>query len=67
MLDNQYAILFICGERLVMDLKFDILKHPNTVLTTDGKGRTCRHGEVTEAVAGISLADSLKGEITDVV
>ena len=31
MLDNQYAILFICGERLVMDLKFDILKHPNTV------------------------------------
>lgn len=29
MLDNRYAILFIRGELPVMDLKYDILKHPN--------------------------------------
>lgn len=62
MLDNRYALLFIRGERPVMDEKFDILKHPNVELTTDGKGKPYRHGEVTEAVAAISLADSLAGE-----
>ena len=36
MLDNQYALLFIRGERPVRDLKYDILKHPNIKLTTDG-------------------------------
>lgn len=63
MLDNRYALLFIRGERPVMDEKFDILKHPNVALTTDGKGKPYRHGDVTQAVAGISLADSLEGEI----
>lgn len=62
MLDNRYALLFIRGERPVMDEKFDILKHPNVELTTDGKGKPYRHGEVTEAVAAISLVDSLAGE-----
>ncbi len=64
MLDNRYAILFIRGERPVMDEKYDILKHPNVALTTDGEGRPYRHGEVTRAVAGISLGNSLAGEIT---
>ena len=65
MLDNRYALLFIRGERPVMDEKFDILKHPNVALSADGKGKPYRHGEVTEAVAGISLGDSLAGEITE--
>ena len=47
MLDNQYAILFIRGERPVMDFKYDILKHPNVALTTDGKASAYKHGEVT--------------------
>ena len=64
MLDNRYALLFIRGERPIMDEKFDILKHPNVALSTDGKGEPYRHGEVTEAVARISLGDSLAGEIT---
>ena len=64
MLDNRYALLFIRGERPVMDEKFDILKHPNVALSTDGKGKPYRHGEVTQAVAGISLGDSLEGEVT---
>lgn len=37
MLYNRYALLFIRGERPVMDLKYDILKHPSVRLTTDGQ------------------------------
>ncbi|MBR1740871.1 MAG: type IV secretory system conjugative DNA transfer family protein, partial [Lachnospiraceae bacterium] len=66
MLDNRYAIFFIRGERPIMDEKFDILKHPNVELTTDGKAEPYRHGEVTEAVAGISLWNSLEGEVTEI-
>ena len=66
MLDNRYALLFIRGERPVMDEKFDILKHPNIALTTDGKGKPYLHGEVTQAVASITLGDSLEGEIAEV-
>ena len=65
MLDNRYALLFIRGERPVMDEKFDILKHPNVVLTTDGKGKPYLHGELTQEVAGITLGNSIKGEITE--
>ena len=64
MLDNRYALLFIRGERPVMDEKFDILKHPNVALSTDGKGKAYRHGEVTQAVGSIALGDSLEGEVT---
>ena len=53
MLDNRYALLFIRGERPVMDLKYDILKHPNVKLTTDGGQPPYLHGEPTKAVATI--------------
>ncbi len=53
MLDNQYAILFIRGERPVMDFKYDILKHPDVKLTADGDGETYRHGTVKSDVATI--------------
>lgn len=65
MLDNRYALLFIRGERPVLDEKYDILKHPNVALSTDGQGEPYRHGEVTQAVAGITLGDSLAGEMTE--
>ena len=35
-LDNDYAILFIRGEKPVIDKKYDILKHPNIKRTEDG-------------------------------
>ena len=35
-LDNDFALLFIRGERPVMDKKYDILKHPYIRLTEDG-------------------------------
>ena len=57
MLDNQYAILFIRGERPVMDFKYDILKHPNVAFTADGKAGIYRHGEVTSATSTISVLD----------
>ena len=53
MLDNQYAILFIRGERPVMDFKYDILKHPDVKLTADGDGEIYRHGTVKSDVATI--------------
>jgi len=55
MLDNRYAILFIRGERPVLDLKYDILKHPNVALTADGKAGFYKHGEVKSDVAAIKL------------
>lgn len=55
MLDNRCAILFIRGERPVLDMKYDILKHPNVALTADGKGGVYRHGEVKSDVASIEL------------
>ena len=63
MLDNRYALLFIRGERPILDEKIDILSHPNVALTTDGKGKPYRHGEVTNEVAGFSLTDTLEGDI----
>lgn len=36
MLDNDYALLFIRGERPVVDKKYDLLKHPAIKLTEDG-------------------------------
>lgn len=55
MLDNQYAILFIRGERPIMDFKYDILKHPNVAMTTDGRADAYKHGEVTLSTSSISI------------
>lgn len=61
MLDNQYALLFIRGERPVRDLKYDILKHPNIKLTTDGGASPYLHGEDTQSIASIRFdAELLK-------
>ena len=55
LLDNKYAILFIRGERPVMDFKYDVLKHPNVELSGDGKAKPYVHGEVTESIASVSV------------
>ena len=56
MLDNRYALLFIRGERPVMDEKYDILKHPNIALTEDGGAPPYEHGGTEYAIATLSLA-----------
>lgn len=58
MLDNRYALLFIRGEKPVMDLKFDLLKHPNIALTADGKANPYIHGEAVNANASIYLEEA---------
>ena len=55
MLDNRYALLFIRGERPIMDLKYDILRHPNVSLTADGGAEPYRHGEDLLSIASVTL------------
>jgi len=55
MLDNRYALLFVRGERPIMDFKYDILKHPDVALTADGQAEPYNHGEVRNAIATVTL------------
>lgn len=55
LLDNRYSILFIRGERPVIDLKYDLKKHPDIDLTADGKGEPYRHGNTNLSSGSISL------------
>ena len=38
-----------------MDLKYDILRHPNIALTVDGGAPPYRHGEDLISIASVSL------------
>jgi len=55
LLDNRYALLFIRGERPVLDEKYEITRHPNLALTVDGGAEPYRHGEATGDVATIVI------------
>ncbi len=46
LLDNDYALLFIRGERPIFDKKYDILKHPNVKYTKDGSAIPYQHGSI---------------------
>lgn len=59
MMDNRYALLFIRGERPIMDLKYDIMKHPNLALTTDGGAPAYVHGGDTRSFASIIIDEQL--------
>ena len=61
LLDNQYALLFIRGERPIRDLKYDVLKHPNVHLTTDGGAPAFEHGRdaLSHATIDVSRAEDL--------
>ena len=58
MLDNRYALLFIRGERPVMDEKYDLLKHPNVAFTTDGGAPPYEHGKDTRSVGFFRLDEA---------
>jgi len=55
LLDNRFALLFIRGERPVKDEKYNILKHPNIALTTDGEGIPYVHGEDIISIASLEM------------
>ena len=66
LLDNMYALLFIRGERPIMDLKYDILKHPNVKYTTDGDEKPYIHGKIKHSVATIDYeVQDIKKENTN--
>lgn len=58
MLDNDYSILFIRGEKPLKDRKYDLMNHPNVPLTADGGGRVYMHGQVKGDIATIALAET---------
>lgn len=55
MLDNRYALLFIRGERPIQDDKYDLLRHPNIELTTDGQASPFQHGGTDYAIDWLSV------------
>ena len=66
MLDNRYALLFIRGERPIMDRKYDILHHPNVRLTTDGGAKPFLHGEDTRSIAALRYDPELPDNAAEV-
>jgi type IV secretion system protein VirD4 len=71
MLDNRYALLFIRGERPIIDEKYGILRHTRASGVTDGKAEPFHHGEVTNSIGtlvfdkGIDPADLPEIHIPD--
>ena len=55
MMDNRYALLFIRGERPIMDEKYNPLKHPNVALTALGGAPSYEHGKTDHVTATISI------------
>ena len=55
MLNNQYALLFIRGERPIIDKKYNTVKHPNIKSTEDGGYKPYIHGKIDNSVATISF------------
>lgn len=49
-----------------MDFKYDILKHPNVSLTTDGKAAAYKYGEVTVKHSALSVLDIDPNKIPEV-
>lgn len=50
LLDNDYGLLFIRGERPVFDKKYDILKHPRINETTDVNAKPYLHGKIKYSI-----------------
>lgn len=57
MLDNNYALLFIRGERPVKDLKFNLKEHFNSIFTPIGNKlvKPYIHGDTNNAIGTISF------------
>lgn len=66
MMDNRYSLLFIRGERPLMDEKYNLLKHPNIKYTTDGGAAPYEHGGTEYAVAGLTVGRLTPGDLASV-
>ncbi|MFG6319183.1 MAG: type IV secretory system conjugative DNA transfer family protein [Clostridia bacterium] len=56
LLDNNYALLFIRGERPVQDLKFNLFEHKNVQISALGKSKPYIHGGTENSIASVSLS-----------
>lgn len=65
MMDNRYALLFIRGERPIMDEKYNPLKHPNVALTALGGAPSYEHGKTEHVTATISIGAVTGAELTE--
>ena len=54
MLDNSRALLFVRGERPIIDLKLDIARHPAARLTPEGGAPPYEHGACPRASAAVA-------------
>lgn len=59
LLSDNECLLFIRGERPIIDKKYDLLKHPNIKYTADGKGEIYRHGVTDREVASLKLGGDI--------
>lgn len=50
LLNNDYGLLFIRGERPIMDKKYDLLKHPKIKETADGDQKPYIHGTASHFI-----------------
>ena len=57
LLDNKYALLFIRGERPIIDLKYEVMKHPNVKYTVDGGQKPYEHSTIDNAIGEIVFDD----------
>ena len=56
MLDNRKAILFVRGERPMLDDKYDLLRHPNIRLTEDGGAPPYDYTQAKDAADDIDFS-----------
>ena len=56
MLDNRKAILFVRGERPMLDDKYDLMRHPNIKLTEDGGAPPYDYTQAKDAQDDLALS-----------
>ena len=62
MLDNQNALLFIRGERPILDAKYDLMKHPNIRYTEDGGAGPFNYAKAPLAHADYTIDETRYAE-----
>lgn len=68
LLNNDYGLIFIRGERPIMDKKYDLLKHPKIKETADGDQKPYIHGKASHYIndwQNILLSDNEYELISD--
>jgi type IV secretion system protein VirD4 len=67
MLDNRLALLFLRGERPILDEKFDLLRHPNLRGTADGKAERFMHGGIQSVATLVFDGDIDPAKLLEIV